>query len=365
MAAVVLVGALLAQPVAVGLAAPPQNGAHPVNQTLPGTGSPARSRYFVPTGKVVRGIFLATFERFGLERVGYPISEERVEQGLTVQYFERVRMEYHPELASKGYAVLFTRLGAELTQGTSFKKVSPFRSTGTRVYVQETGHSLSEPFLSYWRANGGIELFGYPISEPMKQDGLTVQWFERARMEYHPELAGSGNAVQLSLLGRLAYQKAGGQAQVPDGQVRAQTTDKASSAPTLTAHESYLLKSVNEQRAAAGLQPLQLDATVTALARDRSADMAERNYFSHYTPEGKTFLPMLSERNFSYKFAGEILARNNYPDAEAAGVAMDSYLNSAPHKAIMLDPRFTLVGIGYARSVEDGMHYFTVILVQP
>jgi uncharacterized protein YkwD len=345
------------------LAARPSTGSGYIGQVLPGTGSPLRSQYFAPTGKVVRGTFLSTFERFGLERIGYPISDEHVEGGLTVQWFERARMEYHPELAGKGYAVLFTRLGAELNRGNSFARVSPFQSTGTRVYVKETGHSLAEPFLSYWKANGGIELFGYPISEPLNQDGLTVQWFERARMEYHPELAGKGEVVQLGLLGTMAYERAGGE--LP---VKAQTVSegKAPSAdPELTANESYLLRAINQQRVAAGLQPVQLDPTATGLARERSSDMAVRNYFSHYTPEGKTFLPMLSERGFNYRFAGEILARNNYPDADAARIAMESYMNSAPHRAIILDARFTLVGVGYALSDEDRMHYFTVIFVQP
>jgi uncharacterized protein YkwD len=92
--------------------------------------------------------------------------------------------------------------------------------------------------------------------------------------------------------------------------------------------------------------------------------MAERNYFSHTTPEGAQFLSMLSGTGFQFKYAGEILARNNFPDDQAAEVAMNSYLNSAPHKAILMDGRYNLIGIGYAKSAEDGMHYYTVIFVQ-
>ena len=92
--------------------------------------------------------------------------------------------------------------------------------------------------------------------------------------------------------------------------------------------------------------------------------MATRNYFSHSTPEGEKFLGMMTQRGISYKYAGEILARNNYPDAQAPSTAMTTYLNSAPHKAILMDGRYNLVGIGYARSDEDSMHYFTVIFVQ-
>lgn len=69
------------------------------------------------------------------------------------------------------------------------------------VYFPETGHTLSDQFLTYWRDNGGLEIFGYPISEPLEQGGMTVQYFERARFELHPKNAGTPYAVELSLLG--------------------------------------------------------------------------------------------------------------------------------------------------------------------
>ena len=339
-----------------------------VNQALPSTGAPARSQFFAPTGKSVAGDFLGTMERFGLERIGYPVSEERQENGKTVQYFERVRMEKHPELTSKGYGVLMTRLGADLA-GTGYDKVAAFKSTTTRMYVKETGHSMSGAFLTYWKQNGGVELFGYPISEPLSQGGLTLQWFERARFEYHPELAKTGKAVQLTHLGKMAYEKTGVSQAANSSQQRVVPAApvQAPAAPAqvgLSSAENYLLTAINQQRAAAGLQPVQIDAAITDLARSRSNDMAGRNYFSHNTPEGKNFLPMMGERKIAYKFAGEILARNNYPDAEATKIAVDSYLGSPAHKAIMLDARFNLVGVGYTKSAEDEMQYYTVIFVQ-
>jgi uncharacterized protein YkwD len=346
-----------------------------ISSALPATGAPSQSQFFAPTGKSVAGDFLSTYKKFGLSRIGYPISGEQQENGTTVQYFERVRMERHPELASKGYSVLLSRLGAEMTQGAQFDRVAPFSSTKAKTYFAETGHSVAEPFLSYWKANGSVSLFGYPISEPVMQDGLKVQWFERARMEYHPELASKGQTVQLTLLGSMAYAKTGKSTQQvkPDSApAQAPAAAPPAAAPAaapapqlaLTNNESYLLKAINDQRAAAGLPAVQLNSALTDLSRSRSNDMATRNYFSHTTPEGSKFLDMLSSRGVPYKFAGEILARNNFPDDQAAPTAMDSYLNSAPHKAIIMDGRYTQVGIGYARSDEDSMHYFTVIFVQ-
>jgi uncharacterized protein YkwD len=375
----VLAVALLAQPSAAAVMALAQAGGgagtpashrSPVSSVLPSTGAPSSSQYFAPTGKSVSGDFLNIYKKYGLSRIGYPVSDEVNEGGTRVQYFERVRMEFHPELSKAGYNVMLTRLGAQISEGSHFATVAPFASTASRAYVRETGHSLAEPFLSYWKKNGGVDLFGYAISEAIKQDGMTVQWFERARMEYHPELASKGQAVQLTLLGKLAYDRAGyaAQAQAPSGGagVAAPQAPAAGSQAgvALTDKESYVLKAINDQRAAAGLAPVQINAGLTDLSRYRSNDMASRKYFSHVTPEGAKFLGMLSDRGVAYKFAGEILARNNFPSDQTAQIAMEGYLGSAPHKAILMDGRFTQVGVGHAVGGEE-MSYFTVIFIQP
>jgi uncharacterized protein YkwD len=72
---------------------------------------------------------------------------------------------------------------------------------------------------------------------------------------------------------------------------------------------------------------------------------------------------MLKNRGIGFKFAGEILAKNSYPDDSAAVTAIVTWLNSPGHKAIIYDGRFTHAGAGYAKAA-DGMHYFTVIFVQ-
>jgi uncharacterized protein YkwD len=190
-----------------------------------------------------------------------------------------------------------------------------------------------------------------------------VQWFERARFEYHPELARTGKAIQLTHLGSVAYGSQSNRT-APSSPVASPASYQAPAASvSLNGAESYVLQAINEQRAAAGAAPVRLDATITDIARSRSNDMAARNYFSHTSPEGKQFLGSLSERKVGYKFAGEILARNNYPDGEASRVAIESYLNSSAHRAILLDARFTAVGVGQAVGA-DGMHYYTVIFLQ-
>ncbi len=62
-------------------------------------------------------------------------------------------------------------------------------------YFPETGHNLNSGFREFWGQNGGLAIFGYPISEelpaPMGDQTDTVQYFERARFEYHPEALGT------------------------------------------------------------------------------------------------------------------------------------------------------------------------------
>jgi hypothetical protein len=54
-------------------------------------------------------------------------------------------------------------------------------------YFPETNHAIGGRFLDYWQQNGGLGVFGYPLSDELEENGRTVQYFERARFEYVPE----------------------------------------------------------------------------------------------------------------------------------------------------------------------------------
>lgn len=177
-------------------------------QPIPAFTSTADRLYFPQTGHSLSLGFKAYWEAHGgLAVFGYPISEEFTERNpdtgqlTTVQYFERERFEYHPELKGTPAVISLGRLGVELAGQTY--PTAPTMSTSSSVderYFPQTQHTLSGPFLDYWNANGGLALFGYPISEPFEEGGYLVQYFERARFEYHPELA-APYQVLLSRLG--------------------------------------------------------------------------------------------------------------------------------------------------------------------
>ncbi len=117
---------------------------------------------------------------------GFPITEEFVENGRVVQYFEKVRFEHHPEMAGTRWEVQVGLLGREVQQEGDGWQPIPDPQNGV-LYFPETQHTIQGEFFTYWQRRGGVQIFGYPISEQMQENGYTVQYFERAKLEYHPE----------------------------------------------------------------------------------------------------------------------------------------------------------------------------------
>ena len=130
----------------------------------------------------------------------------------------------------------------------------------------------------------------------------------------------------------------------------------------LTGFEADVLAGVNRERIAAGLGALQIDATLVAVARERSNDMAQNNYFSHVSPTGETAFTIMDRYGVPYSWAGENLARNNYSDAESVAIAMRDWMASQGHRDNMLNSNYGYIGVGSAVD-GAGMKYFTVVFV--
>jgi hypothetical protein len=181
-----------------------------VRQPIAPFTSTADKRYFAESGHSLAEPFKSYWDKNGgLAQFGFPLTEPFTEQSIddgksyTVQYFERARFEHHPEAKDPQYQVLLGFLGKSfhpLDKAITAKE-------GARFFA-ETGHNLSGTFRTYWEANGGLAIYGLPISEEIKEvsaiDGktYTVQYFERARFELHPE----NKAPYDVLLGQLGRQ---------------------------------------------------------------------------------------------------------------------------------------------------------------
>ncbi len=168
--------------------------------------------YFGETGHTLSGTFQSYWQKLGgVEVFGFPISEPFEElsdtdgQIHTVQYFQRNRFELHPEYIGTSSEVLLGLLGSEETANrkteVAFAPVTASQVTSNVQYFQPTAHTLGGKFLDYWQHNGGVSVFGYPISEPMMENGQMVQYFQRNRFELHTENGGTSYEVLLGLLG--------------------------------------------------------------------------------------------------------------------------------------------------------------------
>jgi len=155
----------------------------------------ATARYFASTRIYVVDQFKAFWEAHnGSELFGDPISDQFVdERGTSVQYFQRARFELG--LNDK---VNLGLIGVEALGSTQPKVSKPQNFVG--LYFTATGHTLAGRFKDFWTQNGGLEIFGYPISEVVDQNGTKVQYFERARFEL-AEGPNNTTMVELTPLG--------------------------------------------------------------------------------------------------------------------------------------------------------------------
>jgi hypothetical protein len=210
-----------------GAAATPtvQVNPNPAATQAPTPGAPAivpgsGRRTFPETGKSVSGIFLDYWNTHGgLAQQGYPISDLMTEisdldgKPYTVQYFERAVFEYHPENQAP-YDVLLSQLGTfqyrkKYPEGAPGQTSN--KSAGSQLFA-EAGHRVGGKFFTYWQSHGGLAQQGYAISDEFTEvselDGkpYTVQYFERAVFEMHPENQ-SPYGVLLSQLGTFRYQE--------------------------------------------------------------------------------------------------------------------------------------------------------------
>jgi hypothetical protein len=136
------------------------------------------------TRYTVQGIFGAYFHAHGgAESFGCPMTGEFMQRGLRVQYFEKARMEHHPENRPR----FWVQLG--LLGETLGRREPPIPSPQaslvydrSRRYYPQTGHVLRQPFLSYYDSHGGLDRFGYPLCEAYAFRGALVQDFQRSQL---------------------------------------------------------------------------------------------------------------------------------------------------------------------------------------
>ena len=125
----------------------------------------------------------------------------------------------------------------------------------------------------------------------------------------------------------------------------------------LTAQEAAMLNLLNQERMRNGLAALQVDDRLVNVARQKSQDMLLNNYFGHTSPTYGSPFQMMRAAGISYRTAGENLA-----GASSAETAHSALMNSSGHRANILNPAYTHVGIGAVSGSRFGMLFTQMFL---
>jgi uncharacterized protein YkwD len=131
--------------------------------------------------------------------------------------------------------------------------------------------------------------------------------------------------------------------------------------PVSNSVESSLIQMINHIRSTNGLQTLIPNQVLNAIARSRSQDMANRGYFSHYTPEGKNIGMILQENGIMYACFAENLSKASPPSSGSPGSIINLWMGSSLHRANLLNPHFGQLGIGVVDA--NGRRVVTLVLI--
>ncbi|MGH0591690.1 CAP domain-containing protein [Bacillus pretiosus] len=124
----------------------------------------------------------------------------------------------------------------------------------------------------------------------------------------------------------------------------------AEEAKSLSEFEQRVVELTNAERAKQGLPALKIDTELSKVARVKSEDMQKNNYFDHNSPTYGSPFDMMKKFGISYTSAGENIAQGQRTPEEV----VQAWMNSAGHRANILNNGFTHIGVGY---VESGNYW--------
>lgn len=109
----------------------------------------------------------------------------------------------------------------------------------------------------------------------------------------------------------------------------------------------------NQQRQRGGCEALTVDATLTSVAQAHSEDMARRDFFDHVNPDGASPFDRMTAARYRYRMAAENIAAGQLTPAQV----VDGWMNSAGHRANILNCGLTEIGVGYATGGSHGTYW--------
>lgn len=120
-------------------------------------------------------------------------------------------------------------------------------------------------------------------------------------------------------------------------------------------YENEVIRLVNEIRVSNGLSEFKTDWELSRVARYKSQDMKDNNYFSHTSPVYGSPFDMIKNFGLSYRTAGENIAKGQRTPKDV----VNAWMNSSGHRKNILNSSFKKIGVGYV----EGGNYWTQMFI--
>ncbi|QUI25663.1 hypothetical protein HZI73_10030 [Vallitalea pronyensis] len=144
----------------------------------------------------------------------------------------------------------------------------------------------------------------------------------------------------------------------PNDNATANGNQNTTTNQSISSGEQQMINLVNQSRKQNGLPALQADNELSEIARIKSKDMIDKNYFSHNSPTYGSPFDMLKNFGVSYIKAGENIAGNQTVDK-----AHEALMNSPGHRQNILSSEYTHIGVGIQKGGQYG-NMFTQIFIR-
>lgn len=137
----------------------------------------------------------------------------------------------------------------------------------------------------------------------------------------------------------------------------------ASALPSILGYASQIspsevIRLTNLERESRGLNTVQLDQSLSLAASWKANDMFSKNYWAHVSPTGTQPWYFITDSGYSYRFAGENLARD-FSDPQSV---VNAWMESPTHRENLLNPRYADIGVAVLDGKLDGRE--TTLVVQ-
>lgn len=209
---------------------------------------------------------------------------------------------------------------------------NPRNSSGTQPNVTQVGNNVEKLPPSAKKP---------PLSVTQKQSSSQTQV-----QNSQTQVEGETQIQSETQVQEQAQQEAQDQSQTQTQDNQQTQTQVVAETANLNGVESQILALINNIRVENGLAPLVTNQMLTDIARTRSQDMQQRNYFSHTTPDGKNIFNILKESGVVYKNAGENLGHASPVSYGTAEAFVNAWMNSPSHRANIIRAKYSKIGIG-------------------